>query len=65
MLYDFVNVPREAFIPPSLNYYGLLGYQEETYDFGQVTIFYDDLTLWHYSVETTFMVQSEMSSLSV
>lgn len=24
--YDFVNVPREAFMPPTLNYYGLLGF---------------------------------------
>ena len=65
MNYDFVNTAREAFIPPSLNYYGLLGFQEETRDFGQVTLLYDDLTLWHRSISTTFQVESEMASASI
>ena len=65
MDYDFVNTAREVFFPPSLNYYGLLGFEEETRDFGQVTLFYDDLTLWHKKISTTFRVDSEMASGSI
>ena len=63
--YDFVNTAREVFFPHSLNYYGLLGFQEETRDFGQVTLLYDDLTLWHRSISSTFQVESEMASAAV
>lgn len=65
MQYDFVNTAREVFFPASLNYHGLLGYKEETRDFGLVTLFYDDLTLWHKTISTTFTVQSEMASVSL
>ena len=63
--YDLVNTAREVFFPHSLNYYGLLGFREETRDFGQVTLLYDDLTLWHRSISTTFQVESEMASVAV
>ena len=63
--YDFVNVPREAFLPSSLNYHGLLGVGDETHDYGHVTLFWDDLTLWHKSVSTVFQVQSQMTSVSI
>ena len=65
MNYDFVNTARETFLPPSLNFHGLLGYGEETRNFGQVTLLWDDLTLWHKELETTFKVESEMASASV
>ena len=65
MQYDFVNTAREVFFPASLNYHGLLGYKEETRDFGLVTLFYDDLTLWHKTISTTFTVESEMASVSI
>ena len=64
MNYDFVNTAREVFFPPSLNYHGLLGFAEETRDFGHRTLFFDDLTLWHKSITTTFKVESEMASAS-
>lgn len=64
MHYDFVNVPREAFLPPSLNFHGLLGTAGETRDFGHVTLLFDDLTLWHNSVTTTFTVESEIGSFA-
>ena len=65
MKYDFVNVPREVFLPGSLNYHGLLGVGDETHDFGHVTLFWDDLTLWHKNIQTVFQVQSEMASISI
>jgi len=65
MKYDYVNVPREAFLPGNLNYHGLLGSGDETHDFGHITLFWDDLTLWHKSISTVFSVQSEMASMSV
>lgn len=65
MKYDFVNVPREAFLPGHLNYHGLLGSGDETHDFGHITLFWDDLTLWHKSLQTVFQVQSEMASVSI
>ena len=65
MKYDFVNVPREAFLPGHLNYHGLLGSGDETHDFGHITLFWDDLTLWHKSLQTLFQVQSEMASVSI
>jgi hypothetical protein len=37
----------------------------ETTRYGQVTLFYDDLTLWHPKKETTFVVRSNDSSLSI
>jgi len=58
-------VPREAFLPSSLNYHGLLGVGDETHDYGHVTLFWDDLTLWHKSVTTVFQVQSQMTSVSI
>ena len=58
MKYDYVNVPREAFLPGHLNYHGLLGVGDETHDFGHVTLFWDDLTLWHKNIYSTFQVQS-------
>lgn len=65
MKYDFVNVPREVFLPGSLNYHGLLGVGDETHDFGHITLFWDDLTLWHKNIQTVFQVQSEMASVSI
>ena len=63
--YDFVNVPREVFLPSFLNYHGLLGVGDETHDFGHTTLFWDDLTLWHHKIDTLFQVQSEMVSVSI
>ena len=65
MKYDYVNVPREAFLPGHLNYHGLLGVGDETHDFGHVTLFWDDLTLWHKNIYTVFQVQSQMASISI
>lgn len=45
MTLDFINVAREVFLPNSLNYMGLIGSEAESKDFGQLTIFYDDITL--------------------
>ena len=60
-----VNVPREVFLPSSLNYHGLLGVGEETHDYGHRTLFWDDLTLWHKSISTIFQVMSEMTSVAI
>ena len=65
MKYDFVNVPREAFLPGHLNYHGLLGTGDETHDFGHITLFWDDLTLWHKQLDSLFTVESEMASVSI
>ena len=58
-------MPREAFLPGNLNYHGLLGVGDETHDYGHVTLFWDDLTLWHKSVSTLFTLSSTMTSLSI
>ena len=58
-------MPREAFLPGSLNYHGLLGLGDETHDFGHVTLFWDDLTLWHKRISTLFSVYSESASVAV
>lgn len=34
MDFEYINVAREAFIPESFNYMGLLGYGPESKDFG-------------------------------
>ena len=60
-----MNVPRESFIPGHLNYHGMLGYGDETHDFGHITLFWDDLTLWHRAITTLFEVTSEMASVSM
>ena len=53
MSYEPVSASREMFIPSSLNYYGLLGYQEEI---DSVSIFYDDIVLWRKSKHIKFRV---------
>jgi hypothetical protein len=58
-------VAREAFIPEFFNYMGLLGYGPESKNFGQITLFYDDVTLWKETKVTKFSVESEMTSLSI
>lgn len=63
--FDFINVSREVFLPGSLNYHGLLGVGDETHDFGHITLLWDDLTLWHDRISTTFTVASEMASVAV
>ena len=63
MMYEYVNEPRMAFLPQSLNYYGLLGRLSETQDFTHLSLFYDDLTLWRTEHSTTFEVESDISSL--
>ena len=65
MRYDAVNLPREVFLPGHLNYHGMFGVSDETHDFGHVTLFWDDLTLWHKSIATQFKVESEMGSLAI
>jgi hypothetical protein len=65
MKLDLINVSREDFIPPSLNFFGLLGWRGDTRDFGQTVLFYDDVTLWKEKKETTFRVMSEMASISI
>jgi hypothetical protein len=52
-------------LPGNLNYHGMLGVGDETHDYGHVTLFWDDLTLWHKSVTTLFQVASQMTSLSI
>jgi hypothetical protein len=65
MSLDFINVGREVFLPKSLNYMGLLGSESESKDFGQVTIFYDDITLVKDVKKIQFQVTSEMASISI
>ena len=65
MKLDLINVSREDFIPPSLNFFGVLGWRGDTKDFGQTVLFYDDVTLWREKKETTFRVMSEMASISI
>jgi|688.fasta_scaffold98901_1 hypothetical protein len=65
MNFEYINVAREAFIPSSFNYMGLLGYGAQSKDFGQITLFYDDVTLWKELKVITFSVASEMTSLSI
>ena len=62
---DFMNVARDSFIPKSLNYIGLLGYGKQSKDFGQLTLFYDDVALVKELKTITFSVESEMTSLTV
>lgn len=62
---DLINVAREAFLPKSLNYLGLLGVGQGSKDFGQVTLFYDDCTLMKALRNIRFAVQSEQASVSV
>jgi hypothetical protein len=42
MQFEPVSASREVFLPQHLNYYGLLGYNEEI---DSVSLFYDDLAL--------------------
>lgn len=65
MQFDYVNVPREAFLPTNLNYHGMLGVGDETHDFGHVTLLWDDLTLWHTSRVVLFHVESTMTSVAI
>jgi hypothetical protein len=58
LVYDYVNTAREVFLPPNLNFYGLFGYATEMVNFGQLTLFWDDLVLWNDKKETTFSVAS-------
>jgi hypothetical protein len=44
---------------------GLLGSESESKDFGQVTIFYDDITLVKDVKKIQFQVTSEMASISI
>ena len=63
--YEAENVSREVFLPRSLNYHGLLGVADETHDFGHVTLFWDDLTLFSNHISTDFYVESHMASVSI
>jgi hypothetical protein len=54
MSYEPVSASRELFIPSNLNYYGLLGSQEEI---DSVSIFYDDVVLWRKSKHIKFSVK--------
>lgn len=65
MSLDFINVSREVFLPKSLNYMGMLGSESESKDFGQLSIFYDDITLVKDFKKIYFKVTSEMASISI
>jgi hypothetical protein len=51
-------VSRQAFLPPDLNFYGLLGYEEEAVD--PVTLFFEDLVLRSAERTTRFLMASDM-----
>jgi hypothetical protein len=57
--YEYVNASRVAFMPPFLNFYGLLGYDREMVNYGQTSVFFDDLELGHEGYETTLRVASD------
>lgn len=59
LVFDYVNTAREVFLPPALNFYGLLGYATEMVNFGQLTLFWDDLVLWEENKHTKFSVASD------
>lgn len=65
LIYDMIKTSREVFLPDTLNYHGLLGYEGETKDFGEVILFYDDLSLYHPVHRSMFRVQSEIASFSM
>lgn len=44
---------------------GLFGYRDQSKDFGQITLFYDDLALVKDKKVIEFQVKSEMASLSI
>jgi len=51
--YEPIIASRGVFLPPSLNYYGLLGYKEEI---DSVSLFYDDLVLLSQEKQVKFTV---------
>ncbi len=64
LVYDYVNTAREVFLPPDLNFYGLFGYASEMLNYGQMTLFWDDLVLWADEKQSAFSVASN-STLTV
>ena len=53
MAYEPITASRDVFLPPTLNYYGLLGYKEEI---DSVSLFYDDLVLLGEKKQVKFTV---------
>lgn len=54
MKYLAISTSREVFLPSHLNYFGLLGFGEELYQFKSVNLFYDDLVLWRTDKQVKF-----------